>query len=312
MTNGIVETAKRYPSKSMGIAISFVAVALILLALFLTLPNVSTAEGMFHATLCLTGVIIATIAIISLLFEIMESETERKDNERSEREKKELITQIELVKEEIRKGEPVQLMSHPDDIWTISIRMLEDLITQTPGHAYDVTTFFNKIRYEEAVSKVLERGIRFHRLFCFPDQSQRTSDKVLQWFFRKIIDGKPFDKTEIVDFETELIKAFKERESDTPKAQLDEEDIKRLRNIINRQHNAYHNNFLSLGRLFHHMHIDFVAIEYSSKGIAECEVMANFKTEITGETYVVGTHARGSLAYGYRDLFNNILFGGGI
>lgn len=205
----------------------------------------------------------------------------------------------------------VRIIEHPDDIWENSVRILNGLREGKyyDRHAFDVTSFLNKIRYEEAVVNVLDTGVTFDRAFCFNEKSTEISERAMNWFYRKIIDGGEIEENEIDEIELELRKAFKEKITDDIPKKLDKWHMERLQKMINGLHRHFKSNLLRLKNVPHHVNVDFVLSEYIPKrGERPAhEVMANFKTSIRGETYIMGTIARGTLARGYKEMFTGVI-----
>ncbi len=218
-----------------------------------------------------------------------------------------------LVLTEFAKSQPVHLVDTPDEIWGRSIDMLEDLArgSHQNRHAYDVSTYPNRIRYEEAVVKVLSAGITFSRAFCWKGQNSVSHDDAMEWLFKSIVSGT-VDFGAIESFEEELCGALRENQNDPPPPAIDPAQRARLETILKAQHDALRKNLLTIKRIPHRMPVDFVAVQYTPAGTNAPyhEAMANFKTSPAADTYVVGTYATGGLAIGYVDLFSHMVHTG--
>lgn len=203
----------------------------------------------------------------------------------------------------------IRVIADPNDIWRHSIELLTKLIHEERAenkHAYDVTTYMNRIRYEEQVANVLDNGIRFDRIFCYDDSSDRASDQAIKWFSNKIIEGGEVEREDIEDFESEIARAF------NGSGQLTDENLKKLNEIIARLHEARAQKKLRIGTLRYPQHTDFVVVKYTPRD-AETEVhevVANFKTDPTGLTYTIGIHGTKRIALEYKNMFENVLGAG--
>lgn len=252
----------------------------------LTEEGTSTSVIMFTATLTLGGILISTFSIMLIAFDVG-----------------------------LKKASPeafnVKIVQHPDEIWENSIRILNELRDGKyfDKHAFDVTSFLNKIRYEEAIVSVLDAGITFDRIFCYNEKNKNQITMAMSWFHKKIIEGEEIKEKEIDNIELELKRAFKEKTTDKIPKKLDKSNIERLRKIIERLHEHFNSNLLTLKHVHHPVNVDFVLSEYIPK-VGENpthEVMANFKTSLRGETYAMGTVAKGTLARGYKEMFSGVI-----
>jgi hypothetical protein len=218
-----------------------------------------------------------------------------------------------LLLTEFSKRQPVHLVDTPDEIWARSIDMLEDLARglHQNRHAYDVSTYPNRLRYEEAVVKVLDAGITFSRAFCWKGQNSAPNDDAMEWIFKAILSGT-VDFTAVESFKEELCGTLRDNQNDPLPAEIDSAYRGRLKAVLEAQHNALRRNLLTITRIPHRMPVDFVAVQYTPTGTnaPHHEVMANFKTSPAADTYVVGTYATGGLAIGYVDLFSHMVHAG--
>ncbi len=285
---------------------------------FHTLPGESTqtetaravnagATDLFAAVIALSGILLGGGAIAFGFYRIVHAGFEQ-------RVKGEISHVSATVRAEAERKTPVKLVGTSDEIWSTSIDMLRRISVEThhDRHAYDVTSYMNQVRYEEAVCWVLSSEVPFRRVFCFKVRDQAPSDLAVSWFFDSIVKGGSNDLGQIADFQRELALAFKETHRDPTPAELDEQHVRRLQTIVNEQHEAFTRGLLQVVSIEHRMQSDFVAINYASAAPEDSrmyEVMANFKTTPGSETYVVGTYGSGALARGYVDLFNNLFSG---
>jgi hypothetical protein len=258
----------------------------------------------YNTVLGIVALLVGVVAILLAFYRIFEVDT-RETVHRDVR----LITND--LTAEIAKGRPVRLADTPDDIWETSVQLLEQLATH-PHHdryAYDMSTYLNKVRYEEAVVRVLNSRISFRRAFCYRVSDQGPADKAVQWFFESIVNGTAVTEDTLRDLAAEVLSALKDHEADVQPAEITPEIVGRLNQIVQAQHEAYRRGRLNVTAIQHRMPVDFVATEYTPFGTESrvYEVMANLKTDPAGDTYVVGTYARGALASGYVGLYKNMV-----
>lgn len=253
-----------------------------------------------------TGILFGAVAILLAAYRGLERDIEHKVTQAIQDTQNLLLT-------EFSKRQPVHLVDTPHEIWARSIDMLEELAHgshQNP-HAYDVSTYPNRIRYEEAVVKVLGAGITFSRAFCWKGQNPVSHDDAMEWVFNSIVSGT-VDFTATESFEEELCRALRENQNDPLPAMIEATHQARLETILKAQHEALRKGLLTITRIPHRMPVDFVAVQYTPAGTnaPHHEVMANFKTSPAADTYVVGTYATGGLAIGYVDLFSRMVHTG--
>ena len=217
---------------------------------------------------------------------------------------------------DLRRGISVHENSRADEIWLNSARMLSDLSEKGYGerHAYDVTSYFNRVRYEELVAQCVAQGVSFQRVFCFRVQNKQPSDELMAWYLRSIETGLMVTLEELskMSFKRDLLLAFKEHEGDTCPSDLTTSHIERINHIICDQRKAMDAGNLTITSSPRRMPMDFVVIEYVAEAgqPQEYEVQANFKTAPLVETYVAGVHGRGAFARHYQQLFKNIIYPG--
>jgi hypothetical protein len=259
-----------------------------------------------------SGLILSVVALALAFVDVGLREVEKR-----------ISSETEVMLREFQKRSPVQLVNRPDEIWGFSIRMLRNLPAgRQNAHAYDVTSYLNRLRYEEAVAEAVAEGISFGRVFCFREQGATAADRALGWFYEKVFSGQSVGIEELQTMpekeQLEFLKAFKEREDDILPEEFTAAHVARLDDVVRRLHKASIRGNLTLKHKDHPAVTDFVGIYYEqlADGLPEdtvrshCEVMANFKTDPAGETYVAGVHATGTLALGYRELFHNCLITG--
>lgn len=314
----LIGITKRYPFPVVGFVGSLAGIAIALTILFLTLSAERAHFRMFFdVTVTLVSVALLMVFMGLTLADVMKKELDRSRAKEKEELERRIQASTENLRTLISAGVSVELVDTPDDVWGHSVRILEELASeQKPGRAYDVSTYMNKIRYEEAVVKVLESGTSVHRLFFFERGSDIEADQALEWFFDCITLGKEVAGADVESFQDELCIALKDRQQDVLPS-LSDKNLERLQAVVRKQQLAVRNGFLKIKHLGYHLHSDFVGsscIRESHDGVrmreAElCEVMANFKTDRFGETYVTGIRAVGRLAIGYRDFFFNVLWG---
>lgn len=322
----IISVLKRYQWPTIVFVAALGGIGIALTILFLTLDlERPVFRMMFDITvtlvsigLVLLGMGLAVAQALRRELENFTEEAQKKLHMRIDSTERALIDQTESLQEALREGLAVELTETPDEIWDTSVRMLEDLATaRRTGHAFDVSTYMNKIRYEETVTKVLENEIMFSRIFCFERASNAPADLALVWFFDAIVLGEEVSREDLEPFGIEIRRALKDRQKDKQMENISEDAFERLRGIIQKQRAAYVNGFLRMKQLDYHLHNDFVGISCIRPSLTggevgeveQCEVLANFKTDSMGETYVAGLHGRGILALGYRDFFHNMLWG---
>jgi len=286
------QTASRHPYATIGLCfavIIFIVIALIAVTGIggeLTLLE----KQLFLMTISISAVLAALGFGLVLIFDKVQ------------------LNAVETILEHLPTEEPsIKLLSDPNEIWRLSIELLNKLIHEERAqnkHAYDVTTYMNKILYEEHVVNVLNSGIIFDRIFCFDVESKRPSDKAVMWFYNKIFEGGEVTYDEIKDFESEIAKAFNGGEH------LSDEDIKRLEDVIDKLHKARIQGKLRISHNPYPQHTDFVVIKYTPQGATseEHEVVANFKTDPMGLTYTIGIHGTKRIALEYKNMFESILF----
>jgi hypothetical protein len=200
----------------------------------------------------------------------------------------------------------ITVISNPNEIWRQSIELIHTLVQTERAenkHAYDVTTYMNKILYEEAVAEALENGIVFNRIFCFNEDSKRHSDMAIQWFFDKIVEGVDIKHGQVLPFEDEIAKAF-----DGDSSHVSDGDFERLKAVLEKLHQAREHGKLEISQN-HPQHTDFVVIKYTPRGSESevHEVVANFKTHPTGATYTIGIRGRKRIALEYKNMFEGVL-----
>lgn len=267
------------------------------------------SDYIFASVAVVTGVVIGAIAMQYGFARISESTLREKIIRRVEDSEQRVLAEFE-------KGRPVKLVDSPDEIWAISLELIQSLASSRVDYkdrrAYDVTTFLNRIRYEEAIATLVESEAVVDRIYSYSHASPRPADRAVMWFFESIIHGQLLELS--ADIVPHLLVAFKEKTTDQAPAVLEAPHLERLRRIVERQHNAYVNDLLRVHPQRHRLPTDFVATQYllsDSQGESGriCEVMANFKTEPGRETYVVGVNGRGELAAGYIELHRLISSG---
>jgi hypothetical protein len=219
-----------------------------------------------------------------------------------------VIAHEKLTREHIQIEEPdLKIISDPNDIWRKSLDLLTKLLHERAldKYAYDVTTYMNKILYEEQVANLLEAGILFDRVFCFDEKSGRCSDLAIKYFCDKIIDGNELQREEIKDFESEFVRAF-----NGSTGKLSDEQLHRLNQIVEKQHKALIEGRLRIAQNPYPQHTDFIIIKYIPQGSQseEHEVVANFKTHPSGLTYTIGIYGRRRIASEYRNMFEHVLW----
>lgn len=217
------------------------------------------------------------------------------------------------IETELQKRVSVHETSSADQIWLNSTRMLEDLSQRgyKERHAYDVTTYFNRVRYEEMVAQCVAQGIVFRRVFCFRVQGKRPSDELMEWYLRSIVNGAELSIDDLNNqtFRDDLLLAFKEHERDSCPSELSSAHVERLNAIIRAQKAAVDDGNLRFTPLDRRMPMDFIVTDYvrDEGGSQEYEVQANFKTALQKETYVAGTYGKGAYARHYQQLFVDII-----
>lgn len=266
-----------------------------------------TSQNFIYAdAIALTGIIVGTALILLAAYRVFEIQTKTDVEEKVEHIESALIS-------EFKRGRPVKLVAESDDIWIQSIAML-DRLSHNPyrdRHAYDVTSFLNRLAYEEAVARVVSRGTPFQRVFAYKKTDSAPSDLAVKYLFDAIMTGE-FDKTGLEDeVMAEFSSSLKERAEEVRASRLETSDVERIESVVRLQHLAMKRKVLRVKAIGHRMPIDFVAIEYddvtADTDSKKYEVMANFKTEPELETYVVGTYATGKLASGYVSLFREVI-----
>jgi hypothetical protein len=222
----------------------------------------------------------------------------------------------EKMAKELEKSFSVHEVSSADEIWLNSTRILNDLAEKgyRERHEYDVTTYFNRIHYEEMVAKCVSQGVSFKRVFCFRVQNTGLNDELMEWYLRSIESGLVINLDDLnkQTFKRDLLLAFKEHEGDTCATDLTAAHVERINKIICAQSGAMLAGNLTITPLARRMPIDFVVVDYVAKsgGPQEYEVQANFKTAPLTETYVAGTYGKGAYARHYQQLFINVIHPG--
>lgn len=267
---------------------------------------ISVKDALRDVILSFAGVLGGTVIIVVSAIHIVLSSSENKTDKR--------LAQFEsTVEAELKRGISVRDASGADNIWLNCTRMLNDLTEKgyAEHRAYDVTTYFNKLRYEEMVARCLEHRVRFHRVFCYRFQNKQPSDELMQWYLTSIQSGRRTTLSDLRNrsFMRDLLLAFKEHEDDPILSEITDREVERLNKIINVQWEAMSRGILTIVPLERRMPFDFIVTEYVSQpgGSPEYEVQANFKTMPLMETYVAGTYATGAAARHYQELFVNII-----
>lgn len=324
---GFVTWSRKYVWVVIAFVGTIAALGIALTVLYLTLDSTREIhQMMFDVSMTLVAVSIVVLFMGIAVGQAFKRDVEGYSNTVLSSLRREIDSAKELVqegsdtlREVLREGVAVELAESADDIWDHSVRMLEDLASSPMGgYAFDVSTYINKIRYEESAVRVLDEEKQFLRIFCFDRKSSAETDLALAWFFDVVTANEELGERADLDlFKMEICRALKDRQDEKEPESVTVADYDRLKRVINKQREAHKKGYLRMKEINYHLHNDFVGISCIRESLAggritraeQCEVMTNFKTDLRGETYVAGIRGTGLLGLSYRDFFRNILWG---
>ncbi len=204
---------------------------------------------------------------------------------------------------ERRSSDELKYLNSAGAVWERSIDLL-DRIRKQKGqkgdkHCYDITSVPNCLDYEQRIADILGSVASFERIFCYSDNVDNPNDKAVKWLYDKIVSKQQFDETSV---EGE-ISGFSRCFSREHRRNLNRREIRQLCKIIGKFRQYKTGQFLKVFRLPFPCNDDFVAVRHKETA----EVVSNFITEESGETYSAGIHSAGDFANKYISMFTEVL-----